>query len=98
MESELRAGSERQDLIDIAHDALDQYEVMESDLSALVSDFDGVIGQLRPLCEEAWVAELHDAWRRLAAVREEASAHEMSELNTHTVTVAVHELRTLLDQ
>ena len=98
MAFESQAASERQELIDLAHEALDQYEAMESDLAALVSDLDDILGQLRPLFGSVSGAEMRDAWRQLAVVYEESSSYGRSELGTATVAAAVHEVRALLDR
>ena len=98
MSFELPAAEKKQELLDLAHDALDEYEGMGSDLSGLVSDLDGVLAELESLAADRRVLELRDAWSRLSVVREETAEQEQSELGGLLVADALHDIRFLLDQ
>ena len=61
-------GSERDNLLDLLSDALDEFEPGGSDLAGLVLDVDSVIEELTPLADPTSVANLRNQWSVLAQV------------------------------
>ena len=92
--------SRRQELVDLMHDVLDEYEAGGSDLAALVHDVESLILELETVADTCWIAELKDQSRRLAVVKEEtAKLHswQLPELGNAVANAAVCELRQLLE-
>ena len=92
--------SKRQELMDLMHDALDEYEAGGSDLAALVHDIDTLIPDLETVADAGWIAGVKDQSRRLGIVKEESArlhSWQLPELGNVVAGAAVCELRRLLE-
>lgn len=90
------ASSPRDELLDLAEDALAEYESMNSDLSGLVADVGGILVELAPISDERWTSAARDSLHKLTVASRESGSYARVQVHTPAVTEAISSLRALI--